>query len=307
MKKIVMTVLVAFALMMSSVNVAEAKHSYKDIPKNYRFDDDLHELAKYGILEKEARFRPNEPATRGEVADFIVRSLTGGQTFARQTTRFWDVPETNRYSGAIQYAVDLGIINGFPDGTYRPNEPVTRGQMAILFARKDKGAYEFFHDPFTRPKNLRPRARLYDMSESMHAYEPVQKMIQHRIANGYPNGTFRPDDPIERGQLAYFLHQAYVAEQFHNIMYDLLERAGFMSRNGTAGLYSKDEIRLVTRYLNEVGDFVIVLNLRDTRTGRQQLLGKYGYDWKKDRFYDETIRLDGSVDGKAKPKVFYGF
>lgn len=297
MKKIVMTVLVAFAVMMSSVNVAEAKHSYKDIPKNYRFDDDLHELAKYGILEKEARFRPNEPATRGEVADLIVRSLTDGKTFAPQPPGFWDVPETNRYSGAIQYAVDLKIINGFPDGTFRPNEPVTRGQMAILFTR----AYEFFHDPFTRPKNLRPRARLYDMSESMHAYEPVQLMIRHRIANGYPNGTFRPDEPIERGQLAYFLHQAYVAEQFHDIIYDLLDRSGLGAR------YGKNEIRLATRYLNEVGDFVIVLNLRDTRTGRQQLLGKYGYDWRKDRFYDETIRLDGSVDGKAKPKVFYEF
>lgn len=302
MKKIVMTVLVAFAVMMSSVNVAEAKHSYKDIPKNYRFDDDLHELAKYGILEKEARFRPNEPATRGEVADLIVRSLTGGQTFAPQPPGFWDVPETNRYSGAIQYAVDLKIINGFPDGTFRPNEPVTRGQMAILFTR----AYEFFYDEYTQPKNLRPRARLYDMSESMHAYPHVQKLIQHRIANGYPNGTFRPDEPIDRGQLAYFLHQAYVAEQFHTIMHDLLERSGFVTKSGPS-LYSKDEIRLVTRYLNEVGDFVIVLNLRDTRTGRQQLLGKYGYDWKKDRFYDETIRLDGSVDGKAKPKVFYEF
>ena len=297
MKKIVMTVLVAFAVMMSSVNVAEAKHSYKDIPKNYRFDNDLHELAKYGILEKEARFRPNEPATRGEVADFIVRSLTGGETFARQPTRFWDVPETNRYSGAIQYAVDLEIIKGFPDGTFHPNEPVTRGQMAILFIR----AYEFFYDEYTQPKNLRPRARLYDMSESMHAYPHVQKLIQHRIANGYPNGTFRPDEPIERGQLAYFLHQAYVAEQFHDITYDLL------SRSGLGSMYMTSERPLVNRYLNEVGDFVIVLNLRDTRTGRQQLLGKYGYDWKKDRFYDETIRLDGSVDGKAKPKVFYGF
>lgn len=297
MKKIVMTVLVAFAVMMSSVNVAEAKHSYKDIPKNYRFDDDLHELAKYGILEKEARFRPNEPATRGEVADFIVRSLTDGKTFAPQPRGFWDVPETHRYSGAIQYAVDLDIIKGFPDGTFRPNDPVTRGQMAILFTR----AYEFFYDEYTQPKNLRPRARLYDMSESMHAYPHVQKLIQHRIANGYPNGTFRPDEPIDRGQLAYFLHQAYVAEQFHDITYDLL------SRSGLGSMYMTSERPLVNRYLNEVGDFVIVLNLRDTRTGRQQLLGKYGYDWKKDRFYDETIRLDGSVDGKAKPKVFYEF
>ncbi len=280
-----------------NVDVSSAKHSYKDVPKNYRFDESLHELVKYGVLEKEAKFRPTEYATRGEVADFIVRSITEGETFARQPTDFWDVPKTHRYSGAIQYAVDQDIIRGFPDGTFRPNDPVTRGEMAILFTR----TYNFFDDKFTQPQRLKPRVRLYDMSESMHAYEPVQSMIRYGIANGYPNRTFRPDQPIERGQIAYFLHKAYVAEQFHDITYDLLKRSSL------SDLYNEEELRFVKSYINAADHFVIVLNLRDPRNEHQQLLGMYGYDWKKDRFYDETIRLDASLDGKAKPKIFFDF
>jgi 5'-nucleotidase / UDP-sugar diphosphatase len=50
---------------------------------------------------------------------------------------FSDVPSTHTHAQGIQWAVDRGVVKGYPDGTFRPDSPVTRGQLASMLAKLD--------------------------------------------------------------------------------------------------------------------------------------------------------------------------
>ena len=67
--------------------------------------------------------------------DFIQKQGLNG--FKKKTT-FTDVPATRSDYKAIQYCADKGYIKGYKDGTYRPDEPLTRGQLATIIYRMEK-------------------------------------------------------------------------------------------------------------------------------------------------------------------------
>ena len=81
--------------------------------------------------------------TRAAAAIMIGRALDlNGE---QRKTKFPDVGAEQVASGYIASAVAEGIIQGYPDGTYRPNETVTRGQMAIFLSRAFDLTVEAMH------------------------------------------------------------------------------------------------------------------------------------------------------------------
>jgi len=76
-------------------------------------------------------FRPNAPMTRGLAASLLARVYN----LEPAATSFADVGTTN--AGAIGALVDAGVITGFADGSFRPDAPITRGQLASLLVRAD--------------------------------------------------------------------------------------------------------------------------------------------------------------------------
>lgn len=81
------------------------------------------------------KFLPDAPMTRAHAAMMIGAALElNGKP---RWTKFSDVPSSNRASGYIQSAVDAGVISGYADGTFKPNNTLNRGEMAMLFSRLD--------------------------------------------------------------------------------------------------------------------------------------------------------------------------
>lgn len=77
-----------------------------------------------------------------------------------------------------------GIIGGFPDGTFRPNQPVTRSQYAIQLQKA-----------FTKPDQSPPK----QFSDVPATYtEAVDKAVKSNFMSGYPDGTFRPEQQVSR-------------------------------------------------------------------------------------------------------------
>lgn len=62
----------------------------------------------------------------------------------KEKVMFTDVKEGMWYTDAIISQVDKGVLQGFPDGTFKPDEPITRGQMAVLLERLDRANEEKF-------------------------------------------------------------------------------------------------------------------------------------------------------------------
>lgn len=87
--------------------------------------------------------------------------------------------------------MNAGIINGYSDGTFRPKELVTRGQMAAFLVRgfqlKNEKAMQF-----------------KDVTSKSAAYPYVRKLVFSGITKGYSDGTFRPYATLTRTETAIF-------------------------------------------------------------------------------------------------------
>ena len=88
----------------------------------------------------------------------------------------------------IQALAAQNIIAGFPDGTFRPDEPVTRAQFATIVSK----AFS--------PKAQRPAVNFKDVERKFWGYQAIQTAYQGGFVAGYPGGLFQPQQPIPRVQ-----------------------------------------------------------------------------------------------------------
>jgi hypothetical protein len=106
---------------------------FPDIPDDFWARTEIAYMAEKGIVagKPDGRFDPSSPVTRGQFALMLYRALElpAGQA------RFKDVQPDTLLGKAVGAIVEKGIARGYPDGTYRPNQPITRGQMAVIIVR----------------------------------------------------------------------------------------------------------------------------------------------------------------------------
>ncbi len=88
----------------------------------------------------------------------------------------------------IQELVRQGILNGFPDRTFRPDTNMTRAQFAAVVTRA------------FNPPAKRPAIKFIDLSETFWAYSAIQQAYQGEFLSGFPNRTFRPTENLKRAQ-----------------------------------------------------------------------------------------------------------
>jgi large repetitive protein len=112
--------------------------NYQDLTKNWaKTDIEWMEQRLYLEGLGEGQFKPNQAITRAEFTSMLVKAL-GLKADLEETTRFKDVSEDSWYYDEVLTAAALGIVKGKPDGTFAPNDSITREQMAIMIWR----AYE---------------------------------------------------------------------------------------------------------------------------------------------------------------------
>ncbi|ADH98339.1 S-layer homology domain-containing protein [Salisediminibacterium selenitireducens] len=174
------------------------EHSpFRDVVSSNRFAEDIYYLTHREVISgfPDGSFHPDRTVTRAQAAIMIGRAL--GFDGEQRDNQFADVSTSMQASGFIQAAADVGIIQGFPDETFRPDDTVTRGQMAIFLAR----AFDLQDDGSSN-------ITFTDMSSSMQAYHAVHAIYTKDITQGFPDGTYRPDEGVTRGQFSAFLTRA---------------------------------------------------------------------------------------------------
>lgn len=193
MKKLMIALLVMFLVFPMFGNKQAAANVFNDVPVNHVFSKEISFLLTKGVISSSGPFGVNEHVNRVEVAVMISRAL--GLNGDKVTTPFKDVPKSSEFSGYINSAVQSGIIQGYSDGTFRPNEAVTRGQMAIFIARAFKLSVE-------SPLEFK------DVNPKTASYSAIKKIVKANITTGYSDKTFRPNDPLTRGQISAFIARA---------------------------------------------------------------------------------------------------
>ncbi|MEQ9238334.1 S-layer homology domain-containing protein [Coleofasciculus sp. E2-BRE-01] len=105
-----------------------------------------------------------------------------------QATTFPDI-QGNWAQAFIEALASRGIIQGFPDGTFRPNAPVTRAQFAAMIRQA-------FDQPLERPAT-----QFADIPANFWALDAIQEAYRMGFIEGYPNNIFLPDQNIPRVQV----------------------------------------------------------------------------------------------------------
>ncbi len=105
--------------------------------------------------------------------------------------KFPDVSENHWAYKYITRMVEEGIIKGFPDGTFKPEATVTREQFATMIVLAKK---------LTLVSPATPTFK--DVSRTRWSYKFVETAVKAGYVKGYPDGTFKPANPIKREELA---------------------------------------------------------------------------------------------------------
>ena len=144
----------------------------------------------YVIGYPDGEVKPGGNITRAEVATIFFRMLKDDarSKYWSKTNSYSDVKSTDWFNNAISTLSNMGIIDGYPDGTFRPNAGITRAEFAKI-------AVSFFKD------NVRETIgdRFSDISGKWYT-EYINLASELAIVNGYPDGTFRPDNKITRAE-----------------------------------------------------------------------------------------------------------
>lgn len=171
---------------------------FRDVPADAWYASAVRELSAAGLMNGTAPglFSPGRAVTRGQTAAILHR-LAGGTGEGRAS--FTDVPPASYCAQAVAWAADEGIVEGYPDGTFHPDRPVSRQQLAAIlwryarFAGADSG----------RRTSLRGYRDAGDVSA--YAQEPLRWALAEGILQGTADGRLNPGGSATRAQTAVIL------------------------------------------------------------------------------------------------------
>ena len=155
--------------------------------------------------------RPQNGITRAEVATIFFRLLTDETRNANSTksNSYSDVAAGAWYNHAVSTLSAMGIVKGDSDGKFNPNAPITRAEFAAIAARFDDKANTTTAD--------------FSDIASHWAKNEISAASNNGWINGYPDGTFRPDNKITRAEAMTLVNRVLkrlpeTAEDLHDDM-----------------------------------------------------------------------------------------
>ena len=143
----------------------------------------------YIVGYEDGEVKPNNNITRAEVATIFFRLLTDDARarYWSQTNDYTDVAADSWYNNAISTLSNMGIINGYEDGTFQPNASITRAEFTAIATR--------FFD-YTAEYD----GAFNDVSRSAWYADCVQAAVDMGLVDGYPDGGFHPNSNITRAE-----------------------------------------------------------------------------------------------------------
>lgn len=155
-----------------------------DVPSGLNGDDHFAYIVGY----PDGNVKPSGNITRAEVATIFFRLLTEEVRTANstQSNSLSDVSRGQWFNHAISTLSSMGIVKGHNDGTFAPDDPITRAEFAAIAARFDD-------------KNTDTSSNFSDIA-SHWAKDEIGIAANKGWINGYPDGTFRPNQYITRAE-----------------------------------------------------------------------------------------------------------
>ena len=141
-------------------------------------------------------FEPSRAVTRAEIAALLVNALEPKGGIAVPENQFIDVKPDDWYTSAVNTAAAAGLIRGYEDGTFRPNQIISRQELAVMLMRT-------LDQPVMEAKLAFADAEgIVSWARNSVAYATELGLL-----NGFPDGTFRAQDPSNRAEAAVVVYR----------------------------------------------------------------------------------------------------
>ena len=189
--------LTTFLILLISAGVSAAP---RDIERHWT-GNAVNTLLSHGVVDPypDGRFKPDKAITKEEAAAVfanIVKDLeNGADVIEGQDVYFWDVPPERWTYPAISYLARNNMILPNEDGSFWPEAPISREELAYMIH-----SYMKIKEPWWEPL-----AEFSDIDSSF-AKEAIQTVCTQGVMSGYPDGTFRPGDAVPRGEAMAILY-----------------------------------------------------------------------------------------------------
>ncbi len=166
----------------AKTGLTEVRYVYNSLPRLNKGDH-----FSYIIGYPDGNVRPEGQITRAEVAAIFFRLLEDDSrmVYWAEGSAYEDIEARYWYSTEVATLSKAKIITGYPDGTFRGNEPITRGELAAIAARFDSLTYG--------------EVQFSDIQNHWAKNFIIFAAAKGRV-KGYPDGTFRPDQMITRAE-----------------------------------------------------------------------------------------------------------
>ena len=138
--------------------------------------------------------RPDNSITRAEAAMIFFRLIEDENKEAPRNADFSDLSGGEWYYRAVAYLQRHGIITGYPDGSFRPDKPITRAEFAAISSR--------FDDLEADAENI-----FGDVPETHWAVGYINSAVKKGWVSGFPDNSFRPDENITRAQVVTIVNR----------------------------------------------------------------------------------------------------
>lgn len=169
---------------------------FEDVEDDYWAVTAIKHLKENGIItgRTENLFMPETAITRAEIASMICRVIDING-FKEQTNEYIDV-SGHWAESAINAITKMGIVNGYENKTFRPDQKITREECAKIMCS------------LTKEKNkLQEYIPFSDVNKTNWSYEYIKELTQKGILKGYTDNTFRGKNNITRAEVAKMIYE----------------------------------------------------------------------------------------------------
>lgn len=197
----------------SIYTVLSSTKTFNDVSKHWA-KADIELLASKLVVKgaTDTSFAPDSNITRAEFASLLVRSL--GLTPDAASATFEDVKSSDWFAGTVGAAVKAKLVSGFNDNSFKPNDTITREQMAVMVSRAISAAGKKVTESVATTDAL---AKFNDKSSiSSWAHVAVAQSVDAKIISGMTDNTFDPSANATRAQAVVMLKRLLEYTDFIN-------------------------------------------------------------------------------------------
>ena len=176
---------------------------FKDVTTDHPFYEDIKYVYEKGLMQgvSEDIFQSATTTTRGMIATILYRME--GEPAVKNASSFRDVADGMYYTKAIAWAAANGIVNGYADGTFQPDQTISREQMAAILYRYAQ--YKGCDVSVGEDTSILSYTDAAQVAE--YAIPAFQWAVGAGIINGTTASTLSPKGSATRGQVAAILHR----------------------------------------------------------------------------------------------------